>query len=197
MVVRKNSEKKFVDYFLELKEKDPNWKGVIADAFYPQSSYVRFKGKVLHMASKPMVPGLIYLKTIMGPDIADDLEGIKNVYGFTKNAAGLVLPLSHEEGKNLEQMRERTGQDLDPDVLKMKKDEYVTVIDGRHKGRYGILIGAKGGRLEVCLRSDYKDEWDVFDARELRYLAEPPEKKWNVSGNRATMSFKDSLHCMS
>lgn len=54
----------------------------------------------------------------------------------------------------------------------MKKEEYVSVVSGRWEGRYGILMGAKNGKLEVCLRSEYKDDWDVFKAEELRYLAE-------------------------
>jgi hypothetical protein len=60
----------------------------------------------------------------------------------------------------------------------MKKDEYVSVVSGPKKGRYGILMGAKNGKLEVCIRSEYKDDWDTFDFDQLRYLADPPEKKW-------------------
>jgi len=42
---------------------------------------------------------------------------------------------------------------LSPELLKMKKEEYVTVVSGPHKGKYGILMGAKKGRLEVRLYS--------------------------------------------
>ena len=33
---------------------------------------------------------------------------------------------------------------------------------------------------QVCLRSEYKDDWDTFEFDQLRYLADPPEKKWMV-----------------
>ena len=34
---------------------------------------------------------------------------------------------------------------------------------------------------QVCLRSEYKDEWHTFEVNELRYLENPPEKKWKVN----------------
>jgi len=72
--VRKSSEKKISEHLKSLGEEVPRWQGVIHDTFYPTTSYVKFKGKNLELATKPMILGLVYIKTKMGPDIADDLE---------------------------------------------------------------------------------------------------------------------------
>lgn len=60
---------------------------------------------------------------------------------------------SEGEGEDIEIMKEQhknVGK-IDPELMLMKKDEYVEVIAGSSKGRYGILMGAKNGRLEVFL----------------------------------------------
>ena len=35
-------------------------------------------------------------------------------------------------------------------------------------------MGCKNGKLEICIRSDYKDDWDVVEVHDCRHLAEPP-----------------------
>jgi hypothetical protein len=62
----------------------------------------------------------------------------------------------------------------------IKKNAYVSIIRGEHAGKYGIVIGAKGGKLEVCLRSEYRDDWDVFNINDIKYLHSPPEKNWQT-----------------
>ena len=186
LTVRKSSEKRLTEKFLELKESE-RWKGIIFDAFYPASSYVKFKGKAITLGLKPMVQGLVYVNTVMSPDIADDIEVMPGIYGFRKSNAGIIVPLGENEEEQIEQMRSMQERVLSPELQKLRKEEYVSVISGTHEGRYGILMGARNGRLEVCLRSDYRDEWDLFAADELRYLAEPPEKKWK------TMTAKEAV----
>jgi hypothetical protein len=76
LTVRKASEKRLTEAFNDLA-KTTKWSPIIAEAFYPKSSYVRFKGKTLEMTSQPMIPGLMYLKCKMSPDVADDMEQIQ------------------------------------------------------------------------------------------------------------------------
>ena len=107
--VRKASEKRLAEAFNELA-RSGKWAKIIEEAFYPSSSYVRFKGKNLFLDSKPMVPGLVYLKTKMSPDIADDLEQVQGIYGFSKNNYGIVVPLGEEEAEQIEIMKRRQVQ---------------------------------------------------------------------------------------
>jgi transcription antitermination factor NusG len=178
--VRRNSEKKLTEILNSARDTDERWGKMFEEVFYPVAPVIRMKDKSLIVGYKAMAPGLVYMKTKMDPDLADDIEGMKMVYGFLKNPNNLILPLSRGEGEDIEIMKERhkAGAQIDPELLLMKKDEYVSVVAGPNKGRYGILQGAKNGKLEVCLRSEYKDSYDEFDINELRYLAEPPEKKW-------------------
>ena len=178
--VRKNSEQSIANTFLHMKKDDPRWNKIIDDSFFPQSAYFTLtKGKV-NMKGKPLVPGVVYVKTIMTPDIADAFENINGIYGFFKTPQQLILPLTEDEGTDLEAIKLKwEARQMDADMATLKKDEYVTIVNGAHKGKYGILMGAKSGKLEVCIRNEgYKDDWDVFEASELRYLPEPPEKKW-------------------
>jgi transcription antitermination factor NusG len=164
------------DYFLHLRDTDPKWKGVISEAFYPVQDYVTMGKKSLSNKPRPMTPGVIYLKTKMDPDIADDIELVKGIYGLVKSANRLVLPITEEEGKMLESLLEKAmnANTLDPQFAELKRDEYVEIISGPWAGRYGILQGVRLGKLEVCLRSNYKDDFDTFDLHEVRYLANPP-----------------------
>jgi transcription antitermination factor NusG len=197
--VRKNSERKFFELFRELRDSSAScstgerWGEVIDDSYYPTLSFVKIgskaQGKALQLATKPMLPGLVYLKTKMSPDIADDVEVMQGVYGFTKNVDGLIVPLTESESEQVESMIRKKPATLDPDMARMKKDEYVSIVSGNHQGRYGILMGTKNGRLEVCLRSDYKDEWDLFEPDQCRYLENPPETKWmDMSAKEAVES---------
>jgi len=107
--VRKASEKRLTEALNELA-RSGKWAKIIEEAFYPSSSYVKFKGKNLCLDSKPMVPGLVYVKTQMSPDIADDLEQVHGIYGFSKNNFGIVVPLGQEEAEQIEIMKRRQVQ---------------------------------------------------------------------------------------
>jgi len=68
---------------------------------------------------------------------------------LTKSSAGIVVPLRLGESDQLESMKLKKNAELDAEIRKMKKEEYVSVISGRWEGRYGILMGVKNGMLEV------------------------------------------------
>jgi transcription antitermination factor NusG len=175
---------------------DAKWSKIVIDAYYPQSPFVGFKGKNIELKVKPMIPGLLYIKTKMGPDIADELEKVPGIYGFTKTADGIVIPLGGDEATQLETMKNKERQDLSPELKRIKKEEYVSVVSGEHMGRYGIVMGAKAGKIEVCLRSEYKDDWDVFNVFDLRYLEKPPEKKWKVKIYKVTVLILITDNCV-
>ena len=168
--VRKASEKRLAEYFTdEAAQIGGKWQGVILDAFYPQSHYVGFKGKSLELKVKPMIPGLLYVKTKMSPDIADDIERIQGIYGFSKSVSTkLVIPIEEDEAAQIEVMRAKAPLGLPDELKKIKKEDYVSIVGGEHTGRYGIVMGARGGKIEVCLRSEYKDDWDMFNILDLR-----------------------------
>ena len=105
---------------------------------------------------------------------------MKNIYVLSKTAEGIVIPLSDEEVDQLNIMRNTSSIHIDCDTQMIKKDSYVSIIGGEHEGKYGIVTGARGGKLEVCLRSEYRDDWDLFNINDLRYLASPPEKNWKT-----------------
>ena len=141
--MRKASEKKLCELFCSAL--DAKWSKIVVDAYYPQTPYVGFKGKNIELKVKPMIAGLLYIKTKMGPDIADELEKVQGIYGFTKTAGGIVLPLGPEESSQLETMQSKGRADLSPELKLIKKEEYVSVVSGEHTGRYGIVMGAKNG----------------------------------------------------
>lgn len=149
MSVRRNSEKKLAEALKLLRDSDETWGSMFEEVYYPQQPVVRIKDKSLFIAFKAMAPGLVYVKTKMNPDLADDIESIKGVYAFLKNPNNLIVPLSPAEGESIEVMRDRETAVIDPELMLMKKDEYVSVVSGPRKGRYGILMGAKNGKLEV------------------------------------------------
>ena len=189
--VRKASERKFCETIM-LASQDPEsrWYGVVANAFYAKDEYPRFKGNVLTYSVKPLIPGLVYIKTKMNYVIADDIEAMNNVYGFSKTRSGIVLPLPPTESESLENISSRQEKSMEEKYKLLKKDEYVSIIRGPHEGKYGILQGTKRGKLEVILRGEYKDEWDLFELKEVEYLANPPEKKWNE------MSAKEAIESL-
>ena len=88
--------------------------------------------------------------------------------------------MGEEEARQLEIMRNNSSTRLSSDAQMIKKNAYVSIIRGEHAGKYGIVIGAKGGKLEVCLRSEYRDDWDVFNINDIKYLHSPPEKNWQT-----------------
>ena len=148
--VRKGSEKKMADTLKELCE-EPQWKNILFDAYCPLGTVPKLKGKNIVASYKPSMPGTIYVKTKMSPDIADDLEQIDGFYGFPKNLYRKVLPIDEEHENELEIMRNMTANEpiIDPEIAKIKKEDYVTIVSGLHAGKYGILMGAKGGKFEV------------------------------------------------
>ena len=93
----------------------------------------------------------------MNPDIADDLESVPNLYTFSKSMTHrVVLPIDEEESDQIEMMRQKQALELPEELTYIKKEGYVSVISGDHAGRYGIVMGTKSGKVEVCLRSEYK-----------------------------------------
>lgn len=154
------------------------FKGRIEDVFVPIVCYPRFKGDVLVAVQKPITPGLVYVKARMDPEVADALESITFVVRLPKNQkTQLVSPLTPEQGADLERARQLMVTDLDPETQKIRKDEYVSVVSGLHLGKYGVVTGTKAGKLEVLLRGGFADEQATLEPEQVRYLADPPEKK--------------------
>ena len=129
------------------------WFGVVEDAFYPRSTALQFKGRrsgqALVPTYKALVPGMIFLKTRMDPDVADDLERVPSVRGLLKNDDSLVVPLGMAEVEEVERWRVSDGPMLNEDVRKIRVGEYVSVVEGPYKGKYGIVEGTAHGRIEV------------------------------------------------
>lgn len=182
IVVRKNSERKLCESINKLIQSNPKWALHFAEAVYPVDYYIRMKGKGLMYTTKPLTPGVVYLKMKMNLKLADIVTDIAGIYGFSKrNEKNAVLPVNPEDSIELDQLKSKPIPSLKPEHVKMRKEEYVSVVEGERKGRYGILMGARNGKIEVCLRSEFKDEYDYFDIDDLEYLENPPEKKWKVS----------------
>jgi hypothetical protein len=77
-------------------------------------------------------------------------ESVEYVVRLIKQqGTGIVTPLTVEQGSELENTRSTTERALEPRLQVMKKDGYVRVISGIHKGKYGILSRASAGRFEV------------------------------------------------
>lgn len=177
--VRKNSERKVCDAVKDLHDSHPRFKGKIVTAFHPQAVSIKMKGTGLACEFKPMIPGLVYIKTCMGPEIADVIESIPGVKYLTKNRDGLVVPLPAVDAVRLERTITLQVTDLREELKLLKKDEYVSVVSGPHKGEYGIFNSVKSGMVEVILRKEnVADDMALINAEDLRYLANPPEKKW-------------------
>ena len=75
MSVRKGTEDFFMDAITNLT-KAGRWKGVFEDYFYPRVVALALEKKAIVAARKPLVPGTIYIKMKMDPDIVDDFEDI-------------------------------------------------------------------------------------------------------------------------
>ena len=60
---------------------------------------------------------------------------------LTKTAEGIVVPLSDEEVSQLNVMRNISSIQMDGNDEMVKKDSYVSIIRGEHKGKYGIVTG--------------------------------------------------------
>lgn len=178
IAVRKSSERALRDKFLEKK-----WEHIIADAFVPLSSYVTFdrKGDTLALNFRPQVAGTVFLCTHrMSPDIADEIESVYGVYGFTKSMSNLVVPLNEIETSTIVRLKSAPPMELSPELKLVRKNGYVSITGGVHKGRYGIVLGAKNGLIEVCLRdTERKDVFVSIDPKCVQYLPNPPEKDIN------------------
>jgi len=183
IIVRKKSEKRICDSVMKLIKENTQWAKYFNEAAFPIDYYVRMKGKGLIYTTKPLTPGVVYLKMKMNKQLYDLVNGVNGVYGFLKsnNKMNVVLPVSPEDSISMDDMKNKPILELKPQHARMRKEEYVSVISGEHEGRYGIFMGTKLGKIEVCLRSEFKDDWACFDLNELEYLEHPPEKKWKVS----------------
>lgn len=195
ILVRKNSEKTLCELFQKhSKATIGPWYKVMFDSFYPKSAFVKYKGKKnekeLTISYQPMVAGLLLIKTKMNPEVADMIEATPNVRGFVRDPNGLVLPLTFAEEEEVEKLQAEVVPELSAEVKKLKIGEYVSIIGGRHEGKYGIIEGTSNGRIEVRLRNEYKDNHDSIDLEHLRYLENPPEK------NYKTMSAKDAVESL-
>jgi transcription antitermination factor NusG len=192
-----------------------------------QAKHVHRSKKVISLASKPTLSGLIFVKALMSPKVADYIESLDTVRGLLKNDRGKVVPLSEQETTQLEELiraqaqtearvqREvvggmdiyaegdsavgdgsvssREGAEAKEGEREGEGEEellylgdYVSVVGGRHRGRYGIIEGMRDGRVKLRLRSEYSDMDDDVEVGDLRYLANPPEvdhrvrRKYNV-----------------
>eukprot|EP01036_Dinobryon_divergens_P025005 gene25005-33509_t len=205
ILVRKSSERKLCESFLEVaKLETSRWSQVIVDAYYPKLYLVRYKNtggkrgkgkdfvdaKELVQTAAPMVPGVLFIKCKMNPEIAEDLEAIQSVRYLAKNEDELVLPLSEEEEAQLEILKEEPAPELSPEVKLLRTGEYVSVISGRHAGKYGIIQGSSGGKITVLLRTEYKDYQDNIELTDLQHLPNPPEK------NYKTMTAKEAVEAL-
>ncbi|KAJ1425865.1 hypothetical protein B484DRAFT_480232, partial [Ochromonadaceae sp. CCMP2298] len=191
LLVRKNSEATLAEKFkLSSEAGAGQWHDVLFDSFYPKSILLKFKGrkmepgKELSIVYKPMIPGLVFVKMRMDPDIADDVEGVPNVRGFLKSPHGLVLPLSDEEALEVEKLQAKEAPALTEEMSQLRIGEYCSVVGGKHEGKYGIIEGTSKGRIMVRLRSEYKDNNDFIEVENLRYLADPPEVNYKTMSAR-------------
>ena len=179
--VRRNSERKICNLLAEIAVKQPKFQGKILQGFHPESATPKMlKHGGLSVSYKPMMPGTVYVSSCMSPDIADEIESLPGVLGLVKNKDGLVVPLTTIDQMKITvwSQRQAVMNDLEHTRL-IKKDSYVSVVAGPFAGRYGICTGVGGGQVDVSLREERKnDEFVSLDARHLRYLENPPEKKW-------------------
>ena len=159
MLVRKNSESTICNMFKSNRDSTHvnTFKGVVEDAFYPTSVGYKFQGRKnsgagLLITYKPLIPGLLFIKTKMSASIADDYEEINGIRGFVRNKNGLVVPLNEVEVSELQVMKTMKPAELDEEMKRLHIGCYVSVVDGRHKGRYGIIEGTSYGQILV---SDY------------------------------------------
>jgi len=178
MQVRKNSEKKSCEMLMMLEASgEKKWKGVVVNAFYQKAHFIRMAKDEVVLGTKAIIPGLIFVKTKMDPDIADDIEKLLGYAYFIKNNNNIVVPLNKDEGANADVVASLPEKVLPAEMSKLKKGEYVSIISGLYKGQYGIMNTVRNGRIEVVLRSEYKNDYYFFEPHEVAYLANPPEKK--------------------
>lgn len=127
-----------------------------------------------------MIVGLLFLKMKMNPDLADDVESIDGIRGFVKDFNNLIVPLNDLEEEEINILQSQQVPQINEEMQKLKIGEYVSIIDGVHKDRYGIIEGTRNGKIEVRLRSEYIDTHDSIDPEYLRYLENPPEINYKV-----------------
>jgi len=186
VLVRKGSESTVCESLLQSVKKGGQWAGSVVDAFYPRLvsySFQRSKkaGKGLAIVSKPMIPGVVFVKMQMNPDLADDMESSSGVNRFATNEFNLVVPLDEVEAEEIAVFQQQPAPTIDEEMSLLQIGEYVSVVDGQHKGKYGIIEGTRSGDIQVRLRSEYRDSVVNIDVHHLRYLQEPPEVNYKVA----------------
>lgn len=188
--VRRNSERKICKEIADIAAKHPRFQGQILQGFHPESATPKMlKHGSLSVSYKPMMPGMVYVSSCMSPDIADKIESLPGVLGLVKNKDGLVVPLTTIDQMKITLWSQRQAlmNDLEHTRL-IKKDSYVSVVAGPFAGRYGICTGVGGGQVDVSLREERRnDEFVSLDARHVRYLENPPEKKWQEVSARSLL----------
>lgn len=185
VLVRKGSESTVSESLLQSVKKGGQWAGSVVDAFYPRLvsfSFQRSKkaGKGLAIVSKPMIPGVVFVKMRMNPDLADDMESSSGVNRLATNEFNLVVPLDEVEAEEISIFQQQPPPTIDEEMSLLQIGEYVSVVDGQHKGKYGIIEGTRSGDIQVRLRSEYRDSVVNIDVHHLRYLQEPPEVNYKV-----------------
>lgn len=158
LLVRKNSEGTvFEALTTQIRTTGKgNLVGKVVDAYYPQKMLLKFKGKKqtgdgLAAVAKAMIPGLVFVRTTMNAEVADMIEGIDGVRGFLKGRNGRVAPLSESELSELDVLRSQQFPELDEEARRLRIGDYVSIVGGRHTGRYGIIEGASDGKIQVLL----------------------------------------------
>jgi transcription antitermination factor NusG len=185
ILVKKNSEKDVYDYFKEAAS-DPTHRfhRVIVDAHYHVKTKISFRGQksqFLTATHKPMIPGLLFIKSVMNARIKRALENLVNFVGFVKNSYNFVVPLSEADGKDVERSILHPEDDLDEEAKKLRKQDYVSVVEGPMEGAYGIITGSHAGLIDVKVRGKDGHEFShLFSFKALRYLPSPPETHYLV-----------------
>jgi transcription antitermination factor NusG/ribosomal protein L25 (general stress protein Ctc) len=135
MIVLKGKEKNVVKDFMDMKKENKRWGKIIDDAYTAQEKKVRYNSKGKLVANpRPSMPGIVYIRCTMDPDIADEIEDVEFV-GYLMKTGSVVVPLSAEEEGNLIKRREIEDLKLSKDEKLMSKDDYVRVVRGAMEGR--------------------------------------------------------------
>jgi transcription antitermination factor NusG len=159
------------------------WSHFLINASYPYGYSVRFKGKELVYTTKPLYATRMFVKMKMNPDYAEMIESIYGIYGFVKKrvlktSKVVVMPLSQVDAEEVENILNLPRKVMEAKNLELKKDDYVRITEGNHKGKYGIVTGTRAGLFEVRLRSETQDEIVRVEMTQIEYLPNPPEKHY-------------------
>eukprot|EP00981_Chlorochromonas_danica_P013795 scaffold6852_cov215-Ochromonas_danica.AAC.32 len=205
--VRKGSENALHDFFQEAKA-DPSHRfhGIVSSACVPKapSYYYRPLPKKrslkkegdddLCVRFKPAVVGCVYIQcSKMNPTIAKEIESLSTVAGFARNIYNFVVPLSDLEVSVLSKHFDPPKEEIDDSLRKLKRGEYVSILDHKEEGKCGRIIGIEDGQFMVSLTSDLFGHFRLpvelekelapcgpsllLDASQIKYLPDLAEKE--------------------